>query len=460
MCQNAHYFYNRYIRQSVLVPCGKCPSCQQKKAVYRANRIVNHSAEGYINLFVTLTYENRFVPYVLKDDVNDGTVNIYRDASVRMFRGRKYITYGTEIIDQLVFTDSDHFCEDNRRGLKSLKNYSDRVGICYYKDAQDFFKRLRIYLKRNYEYKDISYYCCSEYGSKSHRPHLHCVIRVRTDFEEIVRRAVVSCWCYADSVRTSKFVQVARNCSSYVASYVNCGADFPPFLKTASIRQKHSYSQGYGCGLRCFTLPAILEKVERGDLHYNVRKVKDGVPVLSKYVIPEYVGNRYFPKIMGYRLFTDSEILEHLLCPKRLCRLYNERMSGITYLNDDEIYRFCVHIRNCIDRYVNITGKTEFDYVIDYTAFWRLYSSTMIKDSFADVKRIDDLSDHYENINELDLGFVSSDLSYFLGVIQFEYNPLHRKDIISSDYRMSQMYDKCSKTKYIVNAALSERYDV
>ena len=68
MCDFTKYVYNKYIRKSLAVECGKCPACLQRKANARAMRIRNHN-DGKLCLFITCTYDNRFVPYVKVDDL-------------------------------------------------------------------------------------------------------------------------------------------------------------------------------------------------------------------------------------------------------------------------------------------------------------------------------------------------------------------------------------------------------
>ena len=82
MCTNGRWIYNRFSKQKVWVRCGKCDSCKQENAMKRTNRIRMHQRAGYICLFVTLTYTNDFVPYVLKSELNSSNfdVNVYRNA--------------------------------------------------------------------------------------------------------------------------------------------------------------------------------------------------------------------------------------------------------------------------------------------------------------------------------------------------------------------------------------------
>ena len=69
MCKHSKVILNRYTMKWVRVDCGKCPTCMQKKAMSRATRIRNNLQAGEIALFVTLTYDNKYVPYIKKSDL-------------------------------------------------------------------------------------------------------------------------------------------------------------------------------------------------------------------------------------------------------------------------------------------------------------------------------------------------------------------------------------------------------
>ena len=66
MCEHSKYVHNKYIHKSILVSCGKCSACLQQKANARAQRIRNHN-DGRLCLFLTLTYDNRFVDIFIMD---------------------------------------------------------------------------------------------------------------------------------------------------------------------------------------------------------------------------------------------------------------------------------------------------------------------------------------------------------------------------------------------------------
>lgn len=170
MCTNSRYITNRFTHKRVLVSCGKCEACIQERAARRATRIRNHAKDGYLCLFVTLTYSPDFLPFVYKDDlkVSDDYINIYRAADIRHYRKKDVKSIGVRPIDS-VFLGDDALLSSY--GVKSpVGSPADRVSVIYYKDVQNFFKRLRINLNRDYGITEyISYFSCSEYGPRSHR---------------------------------------------------------------------------------------------------------------------------------------------------------------------------------------------------------------------------------------------------------------------------------------------------
>lgn len=95
------------------VPCGKCLECKKIKAMQNAFRFERHTREYPLAWFVTLTYDDTYVPV-----------------------------------------------SDN--GYMTLRK----------KDVQDFLKRLR----KSKPGLKISYYAIGEYGDDTKRPHYHAII--------------------------------------------------------------------------------------------------------------------------------------------------------------------------------------------------------------------------------------------------------------------------------------------
>lgn len=463
MCTHTRLVRNRYTGKSLRVSCGKCRACRQQKAAARAQRIRNNYCVGDVQLFITLTYSPDFLPYVRRSDMCDGAFDIpvYRRKMVRCYRDKSFVS-DCGLFDYVYIDPVDQVFHDvpHPRG-----GDSDQIGICYYPDLQNFIKRLRQTLQRNYDYhKSFSYWACSEYGSITKRPHFHLLLSVPSDDVETFRAAVVKSWPYADKHRTSDYIEVARDVSSYIASYVNKSANAPSFLQTPGTRQTHSCSQDYGVRRKCFTLREILSKIERGDLCYRVPSIVDGVSVLSSLPIPEYVISRYFPKFKGYSLFTDNEIRQLLFRTSELRMCVGHRDLRFKW-SDDDYHKFYIRLLNIRKKFLAIGWSLqdfEAKYPLFYTAVWSCLSSVKLKLSYRQVDNLDKWFYYYENANEYVSGFVSSSsldeivANGCFSIDDFEIDPNKRLDIVLSSSRLESVYFKQSSCKDVVNLAMSD----
>lgn len=106
----------------VQLPCRHCVGCRLDHAKEWANRILleqNYHGSSY---FVTLTYDDEHLPHGYGTDPSTGEIISVHATLVKA-------------------------------------------------DLQKFFKRLRKVTKQQ-----VSYYCAGEYGSRTYRPHYHCII--------------------------------------------------------------------------------------------------------------------------------------------------------------------------------------------------------------------------------------------------------------------------------------------
>lgn len=436
MCTNTRLIKNKWTGKVVRVSCGKCEACLQEKANARTNRIRNQLHKGNIYLFITLTYSPEFIPYVLRDELHDDSfVNVYR---------------GNDVIDRLPVEKVG----DVSLLLSAVGSPSSHIGVCYYTDVKNFFKRLRTNLKRHYHYEfKISYYACTELGPTTMRPHIHSLVECPSDSVETLRRAIVESWTFADKSRTSEYIEVARNASAYVASYVNCHSIVGTFHSCASFRPKHSYSKGFGLGIVGFSLVSVLSKIERRNLSYSSVKVIDGVRQSVDIPIPKYVGNRYFPKFKGYSLFTDDEIRKYIFFPQLIRSELSRKLTPI-YWTDEDVHEYSVRISNLSDYYCVELGWSYDEFWANYpflvTDFWNLLASTRLKLSFQNYEGNE--SDFYENISDVEFGVVSAPT---LPDVAYQFNPNLRKDIVSSTANLSSLYYKKDKSRKVVNFCLS-----
>lgn len=363
MCLNRQWVKNRYTGQLIYVSCGKCPACQQQKADARAKRIrANYPeiADGTCALMFTLTYANEFIPYVRISDIvaykkhiskycdetprhmnlTNSTrwsgidVPIYRMCNVRRCRysgnvWKDKIYQGTDgldndsfLVDTFSNDDVTHFFDTyNLPKLRNCKHdwIGDRVGICYYPDVQNFFKRLRMNLKRKYGFQNnFTYYACSEYGGKYSRPHFHVLLFTKKEFYPLFERAINEAWPYDYHVPQRKRIEIARNAAAYVASYVNRSNVVPLLFQGSKNDQKHSYSQGFGLRKKCFTLDALFSSFLKRDFTFITEHVFKSGCSSTVSVVPTYILNRYAVKIKGYTRLDANALYTIYENPKRL----------------------------------------------------------------------------------------------------------------------------------------------
>ena len=408
MCTHQKYIYNKYIHKTILVKCGKCEACQQEKAARRASRIRNNCSFGLVPLFITLTYTNDYVPYLRYSEFDFPTnfFGVHRSKAHRYYRSK-------DIVKDCPYSIQDVYIEDdfkNTSFIRHLKHLPDKFGVCLYEDVKRFFKRFRINYEREFGERPLfSYYACTEYGGKSGRPHIHSLMFVPQSKEQQFRSTILKSWPYADKLRTRRYIEVARNAASYVASYVNCGSDFPKLLKTNVFRQKHSYSKGFGTILDCFSLDSILSKVEQGSLSYRSKTIdRYGHERLLDLPIPQYVLNRYFPRFKGYSRLAPSQVQCVLLRPEQLryeLGKYGERLD----VTSEDVRKLSIRLSHVFEEYKNIyPNKNYFDYIADYERVQRCIRGTIFKLSFADIAKIEDFSNFYTNWNDYELGKVHS----------------------------------------------------
>lgn len=328
------------------VKCGKCPACQQERAIYNRSLINDTKKYGYVTLFITLTYSNRFIPYVSASDVIDdcGFIPVRRDYHLRRVRGvgKQYYTkvYKDKfsVIDyvQLSSDSLDELC----CGLPFIRHNSgfvdDKVGILYKSDIQNFFKRLRINYERNNKRSlDLLFFCVGEYGPKTKRPHYHALLTIPQSEIEAVSAAILQSWKYCDTKRLQKYIEVAKNASSYVSSYVNTYTSLSDFYREKEIRPFSTHSKYYGINNPAYSLPFIVDKINKRDLYYDVQKNQGQSIVDVSTLLPYRIIDFWFPKIQGFQRLSSNELIEVYQEPRLLAK-YARRL-GYEYPQRNDI---------------------------------------------------------------------------------------------------------------------------
>lgn len=376
----------------LFVKCGHCAACQQERANKVAMRIENNKIRDgkHINLFITLTYDNKFIPYVKTHDVyrildcqDDGFkcnyIPVYRDYQVRRVRKKQLsaddikrvhedwfsiancmdnILYGDKIyrtlsnnihdslrVGQLEILPEymEFFTDDNISELRPYNvsvgkdsfgksiykpNSEFKVGVLLQSDIQNFWKRLDINLKRKYNYYGTySRFSTGEYGKESYRPHFHALLQIPKQDFAVFYQAIFDSWKYSSPEQLSNGIEVECHAASYVASYL-CKSDTLPLLyKVPPFASKYSCSQNYGLSHPDFNFASIVRKIEERNLTYCV-KVKHGNTLVERScLLPVYVLSAYFPKFKGFNKLTTCEIESVFEYPRYYLSRFARKLS-------------------------------------------------------------------------------------------------------------------------------------
>ena len=168
LCEHISFIKNRYTGQLVPCACGHCPTCLQQKASRLATRIVNSFSKDYSYYFVTLTYSNKNVPFVLLSDSSCSDILSYRSVDLVDYVNRQ----SPKLLTSLGFFHPVKLSrfDDNLpyyRKVWYLTNFPCHHAVAVHcpDDGQLFLKRLRKYLyKYNNHDNKFQYFASFEYG--------------------------------------------------------------------------------------------------------------------------------------------------------------------------------------------------------------------------------------------------------------------------------------------------------
>ena len=466
MCVNTRRIFNKYSGTWLQVNCGRCPACRQQKADARARRIRATHQSGKLCLFITLTYAPNYLPFIKLDELKEkpAKLNIYRNAVCRyvskpvkdkdnydVFFKQQYqpdtildtvdVTYPPDGVD---FLYNIHTAEKSRHG---------EISVVYYKDLQNFIKRLRINLDRHYGITERfeSFQCC-EIGPTTQRAHFHLLLFIPAMYEASYRKCICQSWRFAHYSITSRQIKIARDAASYVSSYCNRPSDFPPLFETSSLKPRSSMSQWLGFGFHRFDREEVFDAVRQGNLFYNEYRSISGTPVLFRVSLPNYVLNRYFPKFKGLsRLlrFTNYERLQYFIAnPSRIAEYAYE----IEY-SDEDIHNISVMLIGALRR----SNLSKSDFALLYCKSLQLRFSSSLQMMYE--LQVDDRSifESYDNINDYLTGYVHSlSLPPVNSVAEFDPQPnnfLFRR--LMTDY-YSLRFEKKLKQRKVNNYTMSK----
>lgn len=328
--------------------------------------------------FVTLTYINRYIPYIRKSELvgkdQGDWLSVYRDNDVvyRKVGKRKFsktIISDCTVLDYVDVTDpiGDDFSLLHGLRTKTRSGFHvdpDKIAVYYSADSKNFLKRFRQNIFRSYKERlPISYYCCPEYGPATSRPHLHMLLWIPNclSFSQ-VSNLIVKSWPYAEASRTRKYIEVARNAADYVASYINTSAEVSPWLlKNFKLRPTHSLYFGYDS--EDFKLSNIIDHYKKGEFSYKVQQLGDSSQTVNIVDIPypSYVLDKYFPTFKNSSVLSTDTLLRCYEHPERMFSI-NTSVCSYVSLNGTFYYATSVVTKNGS---LVLMSKNEASYTIN-----------------------------------------------------------------------------------------------
>lgn len=171
ICPHRKKYFNKRSGHFQYTDCGNCDVCQSKLNARNYGILEQANYDYRYKLFISLTYDNEHLPIaeLRYDRQND----VYKPF-ILTERCKNLELYGSISNDYKSIEKMDRFFASNH--CPGAKEYH-RFGFIYYKDVQDFFKRIRINFYRQYgKQMSFKYFVLCEYGAKYFRPHYHLIV--------------------------------------------------------------------------------------------------------------------------------------------------------------------------------------------------------------------------------------------------------------------------------------------
>lgn len=326
------------------VPCGKCVACQNNK---RSSLSLKLRLEEYTSAycyFLTLTYDDDNLPLFSlgRDTCATEFVRVYpyserlrNDTLIDEFCSDFY-EFDDGFVDMMDYY-SDFVLTYERKYNKSCVYGHGLYALLYYRDIQLFLKRLRKHISKYYGEK-IRFYIIGEYGTKSLRPHWHCLLffnspELSQAFEDCENVGTSSrpCFCprfirpfwqfgICDSKRTN------GEAYNYVSSYVNQSSNFPKLLVLLS-NQKAYHSIQLG---QILPEESFVSAIKENDFSFFERQLfLDAYGVENPYTIWGSYYSRFFPKFTCSSQLTFEQTYRVLTCYETLRDLFQSDSVGV-----------------------------------------------------------------------------------------------------------------------------------
>lgn len=332
-CLSPRKIHNPYNHQDMIVSCGHCEACCLRKASMNTMKVQLESKYHLFQRFITLTYDNNYIPRMTLIETDNGDYDIYDDEYLNQI--------GT--LSKFQLNDYLILCRKcDSYDVPFLRKY----------DLQKFFKRLRKYFneherKYNIPFGKIRYFACGEYGPRHFRPHYHIILW--TSCENVISelgKAVSACWPFGRVSTETPFHDV----SDYVARYVNGSCPLPSLLKLPDTRPFSVHSIHLGEAFFQASKETLYENPYREVVERQCFLGHAYTDVTMWRSLKMY----YFPRCKEYDLLSSSQRYEAYTIVKTICECFPERKEESISSLTEWILRY---LRDHYERYGYIENK-------------------------------------------------------------------------------------------------------
>lgn len=456
-CDSPLKINNRYTGQRLTVGCRKCDSCRIASANAKALLLANELSKGYLPVFVTLTYDNEHLPVVFYGD-------------------NKIVRIGNNDNFEILQEFDDCFYFSPREPYKFP--YVDCTGVIYYRDIQNFLKRLRIRLvrygrKHGFEQDvTIRFFAVCEYGTIHKRPHAHLLLFFRREyFGKYIEECIIDSWKMCNKTVLREGIKVADGrLSSYLAAYVNSNSNHYSLAVDKIFGQKthRSACLDYGCSKE--DKEEIKRVINTGIFEYSPNDVnrpfeyvdKTKLDCFSTCFVSQRVFYTYFRKPYGFsNLSFNSFYLR-----ARSIYYFSTRIKGrlddlpFSYCLDEYFHQADFNFFRGYRCYLALLDKIDNDFEFEeyIFVFWRmvhLYNAMLLRRYMLSYE-IKSKEDYFLDSYNTECRNVGS--SVFFSNLLSDFEVTHFDIYSKETYRELKMY-KFNYGKRLIPKHLSSMYN-
>lgn len=330
-CLEPQTVYNRYLRRTVQVSCGKCLACREARTRKWVARLQQERKCWSYCFELYLDYNDAYLP----------SYDFSANGDYLVERQKRF--YVKAVSDDVLRVPLADLMTDNANVnnylIERLNSHYTALPHPSVRDIQLFKKRLNKYIyELTGKYKSYRYAICAEIGPTTFRPHYHGVVFFNgTELAEKISLFVAKAW--QDGSGHSLGHAYAKpdrgGTVSYVTKYICRPTDLPSCYSHASLRPFFLTSRNPPIGSLLQSDKEVREIFFAANPQRVELQSRDGKT--SPVVVPlgDTLENKLFPKCPLY-----GEI-----SPTLRVELYKSALTNVGFVSDFDEYVFNITCR-------------------------------------------------------------------------------------------------------------------